>query len=93
MFKKSKKQIVNVIMATALIACCLSGCGESAPQTQEILGAPVSVMEENVKETIMMQEAVLEQHSEAEKTKSIEKDKVTKIETIKKENQHRIWKI
>ena len=89
MFKKSKKQIVNVIMATALIACCLSGCGESAPQTQEILGAPVSVMEENVKETIMMQEAVLEQHSEAEKTKSIEKDKVTKIETIKKENQHK----
>ena len=89
MFKKSKKQIVNVIMATALIACCLSGCGESAPQTQEILGAPVSDMEENVEETIITQEAVLEQHSEAEKTKSIEKDKVTKIETIKKENQHK----
>ena len=89
MFKKSKKQIVNVIMATALIAGCLSGCGESAPQTQEILGAPVSVMEENVKETIKAQEVVLEQQSEVEEQKSAEKDVVTQVETVKKENQHK----
>lgn len=84
MFKKSKEQVVNVIMVTALIAGCLSGCGKSAPQEQEILGAPVSVMQENVnvKETITAQEEVLEQQS-------AEKDVVTKVETVKKENQHK----
>ena len=58
MIKKSKKQIVNIIMVTVLIAGCLSGCAQGAPQEQEILGAPVSVMQENVnvKETITAQE-------------------------------------
>lgn len=91
MIKKSKKQIVNVIIVTALIAGCLSGCGESVPQTQEILGAPVSVMQENVnvKETITAQEEVLEQQSEVEEQKSAVKDVVTKVEMVKTENKHK----
>ena len=91
MIKKSKKQIVNVIIVTALIAGCLSGCGESVPQTQEILGAPVSVMQENVnvKETITVQEEVLKQQSEVKEQKSAVKDVVTKGEMVKTENKHK----
>ena len=85
MFRKYKEKVVNVIMVTALIAGCLSGCGKSVPQEQEILGTPVSVMSEeaNETETVVTKEEVPKQENTTEK---VVEEVETQEKSVKKEN-------
>lgn len=49
--KTDRKKVRNIILIVALVVGCLSGCGQTQPQEQVILGAPVSIMEENKQES------------------------------------------
>lgn len=89
-----KKRIVNRIVVTAFLVGCLSGCGQSVPQGQEILGTPVSTMSEEtqMEEVTSTQTEEPQQSADQENAKeqeSAEKEIAPQEQIAKKENQNK----